>query len=152
MASEKINALFEMNVREKVKAFLDTNIILRYLQGQPELQPLFSPEVLRLASFAVSPVVIQELLLAGSSEDNLEALTRSLEIIGPEISAAADISSRIRSLRNRAVHANDLLILESARRCDVLLTYDGGLLELGDDAGVPAITPETFLARLRNRS
>jgi predicted nucleic acid-binding protein len=150
MASEKINALLKERDRGKIIAFLDTNVILQYIQGQPKLRLPFSPDVLKQARFAVSPVVLQELLLAGSSEDKLEALTPHLEIIGPDLSTESSILARIRNVRNRSVHTNDVLILETAQRCDVLLTNDQELLRLGNDADIAAMTPEAFLDQLRD--
>jgi predicted nucleic acid-binding protein len=126
------------------------HVILQYIQGQPKLRLPFSPDVLKQARFAVSPVVLQELLLAGSSEDKLEALTPHLEIIGPDLSTESSILARIRNVRNRSVHTNDVLILETAQRCDVLLTNDQELLRLGNDADIAAMTPEAFLDQLRD--
>jgi predicted nucleic acid-binding protein len=53
-------------------------------------------------------------------------------------------------VRNRSVHTNDVLILETAQRCDVLLTNDQELLRLGNDADIAAMTPEAFLDQLRD--
>lgn len=133
---------------EKIKAFIDTNVLLRYIGGEPELQPLFSPEVLQQVTFVVNPVVLQELLFTGLTHARLTALTRNLQV---NVISTPDSVPQTASTDYK-LHANDLLILGSARQCDVLLTYDRGLLSLGDAAEVNVTTPDVFLASLKNRS
>jgi predicted nucleic acid-binding protein len=135
----------------KIRAFLDTTVLLEYIRGKAELQQLFSEEVLERAAFAVNGVVLQELLLArdaGGTVD-LTAVVPFLEVIG----AGADLSSpetqaQLRELRNRVMHANDILILAGARSCDVLLTYNRAFLQAGEMTVVRSETPEEFLEEL----
>jgi predicted nucleic acid-binding protein len=141
-----------MAAAPKIRAFLDTDVLLDYLRGKPELQLLFSPEVEDRVSFAVNPVVLQELLLASGAVDqpvDLNRLTKHLEIVGAEELPAPNILNHLRELRNRLAHANDLMILESSSHCDVLLTYNKALLELGNIAEVESETPEEFLNDLQ---
>jgi len=133
----------------KIRAFLDTNVLLAYIRGKTELQSLFSEEVRKQAAFAVNAIVLQELLLSRDKAEGGIDLTRVvpyLEVVGdlypPEVVA------ELQQLRNRGVHANDVLILAGARACDVLLTYDRRLLDAGPVASVRSETPEEFLDEL----
>ena len=136
----------------KIRAFLDTNVLLEYLRGKPELQRLFTPAVEERVSFAVNPVVLQELLLAGGSADggiDFTRLANHFEVLTAEALSNPESLKRVRELRNRVTHANDLMILASSRHCDVLLTYDGALRELGRTAEVDTENPEEFLEELQ---
>ncbi len=135
----------------KLKVFLDSNVLTRYLSGQPNLDKLFYPSVLSRVTYVVNPVVYQELLLAGSeSRGRLDVAELSelltLEQLDPDTSA--DFAKRVRSLRNASVHTNDLLVLGSAKESDYLLTYDSALMEIGTQEHIKAITPEDFLEML----
>ncbi len=136
----------------KIRAFLDTNVLLQYLRGKPELQRMFTPDVEDKVTFAVNPVVLQELLLAGGSareQIDLAKIAAHLEVLSAEALGSPEILRRLRELRNNAAHANDLMILASSRHCDVLLTYDRDLLALGKIAEVESETPEEFLEDLQ---
>jgi predicted nucleic acid-binding protein len=133
----------------KIRAFLDTNVLLEYLRGKPEIQKLFTPAVEDRVAFAVNPVVLQELLLASGGGENLAGLTDRLEVLAAEALSSMESSSRLRELRNSGAHVNDLIILASSRHCDVLLTYDRVLRELGQDEKIEAETPEEFLEELQ---
>jgi len=135
----------------KIRAFLDTNVLLEYLRGKPELQTLFTPQVEERVSFAVNPVVLQELMLAGgAAERNIDFATIAshLQVLADAFTSPETVE-RLRHARNYAAHANDLMILASSRHCDVLLTYDRKLRELGKSAEVEAETPEEFLEDLQ---
>lgn len=136
----------------KIRAFLDTNVLLEYLRGKPELQQLFTPAVEQRVSFAVNPVVLQELMLAsGTGEGGIDlgAIANHLEVLAAEAFTSAEALQRLRQARNHIAHANDLMILASSRHCDVLLTYDKKLRELGESAEIDAETPEQFLEDLK---
>ena len=136
----------------KIRAFLDTNVLLEYLRGKPELQSLFTPAVEQRVSFAVNPVVLQELMLAsGATERNIDLATIAshLEVLTAEAFTTSEAVQRLRQARNLVAHANDLMILASSRHCDVLLTYDRELRELGETAEIEAETPEEFLEDLQ---
>jgi predicted nucleic acid-binding protein len=136
----------------KIRAFVDTNVLLEYIRGKVELQPLFSEEVRQRAAFAINGIVLQELLLAGDQADGGVDLTRVvpyLEVVGAGVDLySPDAVTQLEQLRKRLVHANDVLILASARSCDVLLTYDRDLLEAGTATSVRSETPEQFLEEL----
>jgi predicted nucleic acid-binding protein len=138
-------------VAPKIRVFLDTNVLLEYLRGKPELQKLFTPAVEERVSFAVNPVVLQELMLATGAVDqtiDLADIASHFEILGAEAFPFESLA-RFRQARNQPAHVNDLMILASSRHCDVLLTYDRKLRELGQRADIEAETPEEFLEDLQ---
>jgi len=132
---------------QKIRAFLDTNVLLEYFRGKAELQHLFSEEVRERAAFAINGIVAQELLLSGVNDDDLAAIEH-VEIVDLDLNPSSpEWQSMFRDERNRSLHVNDILILATARTFDVLLTYDRDLLE----AGKPVLrseTPEEFLVEL----
>jgi predicted nucleic acid-binding protein len=128
----------------KIRAFVGTDVLLEYIRGKAELQSLFSEEVRERAAFAVNAIVLQELLLARL---DLTRVVPYLEVVGAGVDRyPSELVADLRPLRN--VHVNDVLILAGARSCDVLLTYDRGLLDAGHAAAVRSETPEEFLAEL----
>ncbi|MCU1350306.1 MAG: PilT protein domain protein [Acidobacteria bacterium] len=136
----------------KIRAFLDTNVLLEYIAGKAELKSLFSDEVRARCAFAVNGIVLQELLLAGENSRggvDLTTVVPYLEVVGAGVDLSSpETQAELRELRNRVMHPNDVLILAGARSCDVLLTYDRGLLEAGESSAVRSETPEEFLDEL----
>ena len=133
--------------QKKIRAFLDTNVLLEYFQGKAELQHLFSEEVRERAAFAINSIVVQELLLSYRGEE-LIAVEPYLEILPLDIDASSpELQAMLRDVRNRSLHVNDILILATARSYDVLLTSDRDLLEAGN-AVLRSETPEEFLVEL----
>ena len=130
-----------------MKVFLDTTVILDFLKGDPSLKDIFSPKIMNKVSYAINPIVLQEILLSGraASKMSLDEFTKDFEVIPVDIIKSEEFLERIRSLRNRIAHANDLLILGSAQSCDYLVTTDRTLQQLGNVATVKVITPEEFL-------
>ncbi len=133
----------------KIRAFLDTNVLLEYLQGKVELQQLFSEEVRKRAAFAINAIVLQELLLARDKVDG----AFDPNTFAPYVELLADpdpraLTADLPLVRERAMHVNDVLILAGARDCDVLLTYDSNLLDASAAAAVRSETPEEFLEEL----
>ncbi len=137
--------------RQKIRAFLDTNVLLEYIRGKAELQRLFSEEVRERTAFVINAIVLQELLLARNraAELDLAKLEPYLDIVQTVIDLSnPETQVEIGKLRGRIAHANDVLILADARTCDVLLTYDRQLLNVGDVAAIRSETPEEFLQDL----
>jgi predicted nucleic acid-binding protein len=136
----------------KIRAFVDTNVLLEYIAGKAEIRRLFSEEVRQKAEFAINAIVLQELLLArkdAPDELDLTSVIPFLEVIGAGVDLSSpQVRQELARLRNYAMHSNDLLILAGARACDVLLTYDRELLHAGDRAEVRSETPEQFLHEL----
>jgi predicted nucleic acid-binding protein len=135
---------------KKIRAFLNTDVLLEYIRGKAELRELFSEEVRARAAFATNDVVLQELLLACGKNPgtDLAVIVPYLEVLTASLDLRPTDAQALRTLRNRVVHVNDVLILAGARSCDVLLTYDDELLEVGDIAAVRSETPEAFLHEL----
>jgi len=138
---------------KRLKVFLDTNVLLAALQGNKTVNALFKPGPESAVSYVIDPVVLQEFLLAaqGTSGD-LSDVIKHVHILDAEAPLSPETLAEIRAIRNRLVHANELLILGAARNCDILLTYDQDLLSLGDEVGVTAKTPEGFLSELGDKS
>jgi predicted nucleic acid-binding protein len=132
---------------QKIRAFLDTNVLLEYFDGKPELQHLFSEDVRERVAFAINGIVAQELLLSGINDDDLSAMEH-VEIVDlGVIPSSPGLQAMLRDERNRSLHVNDILILATARSYDVLLTYDPTLLQAGK-AVLRSETPEEFLVEL----
>src|SRR5258706_14605668 len=124
----------------KIRAFVDTTVLLEYIRGKAELQSLFSDEVRERVAFTINAIVLQELLLVRGRTDGKLDLTRVipyLEVAGAEANVPlADLVAELRLLRDRAVHVNDIFILTGARSCDVLLTYNREQLDAAQPASV----------------
>jgi predicted nucleic acid-binding protein len=132
---------------QKIRAFLDTNVLLEYFSGKAELQHLFSEEVRERADFAINGIVAQELLFSGVNDDDLAAIDH-VEIVDLGVDPSSpEWQSMFRDQRNRSLHVNDILILATARTFDVLLTYDRALLQAAK-ATLRSETPEEFLVEL----
>lgn len=136
----------------KTRAFLDTNVLLRYLEGgTPE--KLLAPSTLENVTYVINPVVLQELLFAtrAKSQVDWQDLVKDFEIdaIDGSIFDNADVK-RLLDVRNRAVHSSDFLIMASAAtsNCDYLLSYDLDILRASEGAKYTAITPDDFVAML----
>ena len=133
---------------QKIRAFLDTNVLLEYFRGKAELQHLFSEEVRERAAFAVNGIVLQELLLSQVNDRDLAAMEPYVEIVAVGADPASpELQTMLRDVRNHSLHVNDILILATARSYDVLLTYDRDLLQAGN-AVLRSETPEEFLVEL----
>jgi predicted nucleic acid-binding protein len=136
----------------RLKVFLDTNVLASYLLGKPEAERLFDPDVAKRVQYIISPVVLQELLLVSDElgkKDNSEELNRLLSkyLTIKELDEETVKTSvqRIRQLRNRIVHANDLLNIQvAATTTDYFLTQDKVLLSLKDIGSVKVISPDQF--------
>src|SRR5687768_12790356 len=99
---------------QKIRAFLDTNVLLEYIRGKAELQGLFSEEVRERAAFAINAIVLQELLLARDTTGtvDLTKVVPYLEVVGAGVDLSSpETQAELREFRNRGMHANDLFIL-----------------------------------------
>jgi predicted nucleic acid-binding protein len=137
---------------QKIRAFLDTSVLLAYIRGKAELQALFSNEVRERAAFAINAIVLQELLLARddtAGDLDLTTVVPYLEVVGAGVDLSSpETQAELVALRNQFIHTNDVLILAGARSCDVLLTYDRALLKAAGPTTVRSETPEEFLEEL----
>jgi predicted nucleic acid-binding protein len=132
---------------QKIRAFLDTNVLLEYFDGKAELQQLFSEGVRERASFVVNGIVLQELILSYKGKELL-TVEPYLDIAELGVDPSSPVlQAMLRDERNQSLHVNDILILATARSYDVLLTYDRKLLQAGK-AVLRSETPEEFLVEL----
>ena len=131
--------------------FLDTDVIIGYLRGEATAVQLFSAEAKGRIRFAVNPIVLQELLLAADAARNpeFEHIRDHLRVLPVDYEKAELLLERVRALRNRITHSNDILILSSADDCDFLVTRDVGMMNLTPDDKPQVVTPEELIIQLR---
>jgi len=137
--------------RRRPLVFLDTNVILGYLRGEPSAAQLFFAEAEGRIRFAVNPIVLQELLLAGDAagQPEFERIRDHLRVLPVDLAEAEALLPRVRALRDRLAHANDILILSSATDCDFLVTRDTLLKTLVTAERPQVVTPEELVTQLR---
>jgi predicted nucleic acid-binding protein len=128
--------------------FLDTNVIIGYLRGKPSESRLFSDALSGRFRYAINPIVASELLLAGGARQqprDLESLRNRLELLPINEAEVLLALPRIRGLRNRLAHSNDVLIFSSAAECDYLITRDEDFKHIVETDRPRVVTPEEFL-------
>lgn len=131
--------------------FLDTNVILSYLAGEAAATQLFSAEAAGRVRFATNAIVLQELLLAADAagRPEFERIRDHLRVLPLDFDKAEALLPKVRALRNRIVHSNDILIVSSAEDCDFLVSKDAALKKLVTDEKPQVVTPEELVTRLR---
>lgn len=138
--------------RNRPLAFLDSNVILAYLQGEPPSAQLFDEEVRKKVQFASNDIVLQEILFSFQAvrerPELVQILRDQLTILPVDVNLAESLLPRARALRNQLAHSNDILIASSAASCDFLVTYDIALQELEKDGRPEVLTPEQLVVRL----
>jgi predicted nucleic acid-binding protein len=141
----------ELSDRTRPLVFLDTNVIIGYLQGEPSAGQLFSAEAQGRVRFAVNPIVLQELLLAADVTDRpeLERIQDHFRVLPVDFAKAEALLPRVRALRNRLAHSNDILIVSSAVDCDFFVTRDKVLKTLITAEKPRVVTPEELVEQLR---
>jgi predicted nucleic acid-binding protein len=141
----------ETSGRTRPLAFLDTSVIVGYLQGDVPSAQLFSAEAEGRIRFAVNAIVLQELLLAADAtgRPEFERIRDHLRVLPVDFAKAEALLPRVRALRNRLAHSNDILILSSADECDFLVTKDAILKNLVTAERPQVVTPEELVVQLR---
>ncbi|HUS05110.1 MAG TPA: PIN domain-containing protein [Bryobacteraceae bacterium] len=136
---------------ERPLVFLDTSVIMGYLRGEPSAAPVFSAEASGRIRFAVNPIVLQELLLAADAVGLSEfaGIRDHLRVLPIDYEKVEALVPRVRALRNRLAHSNNILILSSASVCDFLVTRDAGIKTLVTAEKPNVVTPEEFVTYLR---
>jgi predicted nucleic acid-binding protein len=131
--------------------FLDSNVIIAYLRGEPSAAQLFSAEADGRIRFAINSIVLQELLLAANTvgRPEFERIRDHFRVLPIDFGKAEALLPQVRTLRNRLTHSNDLLILSSAAECDYLVTQDKLLKRLVTTVKPQVVTPEELATRLR---
>jgi predicted nucleic acid-binding protein len=137
--------------REQPLVFLDTSVILAYLSGDSSAGQLFSADESGRIRLAINSIVLQELLLGADAANKpaFERIRDHLRVLPLDPAKAEALISRIRDLRNRVVHSNDVLILSSACECDFLVTSDRHMKELVTGDKPKVVTPEELASQLR---
>ena len=131
--------------------FLDTNVIIGYLRGESTPVQLFSAEAKGRIRLAVNPIILQELLLTADAASNpeFEHIRDHLRVLPIDYEKAELLLERVRSLRNRIAHSNDILIISSADSCDFLVTQDADMKKLATAERPRVVTPEELVTQLR---
>jgi len=70
-------------------------------------------------------------------------------VLPVDYAKAEALLPRVRALRNRLAHSNDILILSSASECDFLVTKDAVLKTLATAGKPQIVTPEELVTHLR---
>ena len=142
-------------------AFLDTDIILGYLRGEPTAVQLFRAESEGRIRFAINSIVLQELILTTDAavQPELERVIDHLKMLPEDfakaealaVEASRDLKTMSGSpaLRKRLPHSNNLIILSSVGDCDFLVTTDRRLKDLVANGRPQVVTPTELVARLR---
>ncbi len=133
--------------------FLDTSVINEYLRGETWAVQLFLIESRHGIQFAVNPIVLQELLLTAdpATAPELHRILDKILILPVELRRAESMVSRSRALNSRSAHANDVLILSSAEKCDYFATNDARQREIfAAVGGAPqVVTARELVTRLQ---
>jgi predicted nucleic acid-binding protein len=132
-------------------AFLDSNVIISYLRGEPASVRLFDAATRARVRLATSPIVLQELFAAAEIRQHpelLDALQRDLTIIPVDFFRSVELLSRVSDLRNRIAHSNDVLVYGSAGECDYFVTYDKHFAAVASKDRPKVVTPEDLLSEV----
>lgn len=136
----------------RIRVFLDSNVLASYFLGEPEAKRLFDRDVTKRVQYIISPLVLQELLLMSDELTNKEngqqineLLSKYLTVKELDEDTIKASVERIKQLRNRLVHTNDLLNIQvAATTSDFFVTRDKDLLSLKHVDSVEVITPAKF--------
>lgn len=144
-----------MSKTEKLKSFLDSNVVISFLQGTEESQGLFSERVLAKVQYVISPIVYQEILLVTRLMEKRDLLRTGttlafidsfVKVITIATSKTRTDSEILRQLRDRMVHTNDIVLLQAAiENCEYFLTLDRELLQIKELATLKIVSPTEFL-------
>ena len=146
---------------EKLKVFLDTSVVISYLQGNKELENLFSQRILRKVRYMVSSIVYQEIIFATNRMEmiyrrhirkELAKFDTFVEVIPDDASKMRLDPKKLRDMRNLMIHSNDILIFQTAiLNCDYLLTLDQKLLEIKKMDSLRIVSPAGFFPLMVGR-
>jgi predicted nucleic acid-binding protein len=131
--------------------FLDTKVILGYLQGEPSATQLFSAEAAGAIRIAVNDIVLQELLLSldGERGPELERIVDHVQVLTVNLAKAEALVPRARAFKGRLPHVNDIVKLSSAVECDFLVASNALLKTLADAEKTQVVTPEEMVRHLQ---
>ena len=135
----------------RASAFLDTGTLTDLLDGKGAAAHLFDADVAARAEYVVNPIVLQEILLSGGRRQRFglgELVKDRITVLPIDPDKTERVLERARHLRDRLVHANDVLIFASASDCDYLVTDDPALAQLPENGRPEVLTAEQFLERM----
>lgn len=132
-------------------AFLDSNVIVKYLRGERPSARLFDQAVRAKVRLAINPIVLQEIFAIAEVRrrpELLDSLQRDLAVLPVDFARSADVLERASGLRNRIAHSNDILIFGSAVDCDYFVTYDRDFATIATGDRPKVVTPEQLVDEL----
>jgi predicted nucleic acid-binding protein len=148
--------------QEPPLAFLDTDVVLGYLRGEPTAVQLFRAESDGRIRFAINPVVLGELILTtdDAAKPELDRILDRLKLLPMDFAKtqalAAEASRALDTMpnggaasQNRLPHPADIVIASSLGDCDFLVTSNTVLKDLVAGGKLVVVTVDELVARLR---
>jgi predicted nucleic acid-binding protein len=144
--------------QEPPLAFLDTNVILDYLRGEPSAVQLFSAESDGRIRFAINPIVVGELILTTDDalKPELDRILDRLKILPIDYEKAKALTAEVaRTMETpngqgtRTPHPADIINAGSLGDSDFLVTSNSALKGLVAGGKPQVLTPDELVARLR---
>jgi predicted nucleic acid-binding protein len=150
----------EHSNHEPPLAFLDTDVVLGYLRGEPAAVELFRAESEEHIRFAIDLTVLGELILTTEEavKPELDRILDHLKILPIDYAKAeALVAEAARTMempngqapRTRLPHPADIVIASSAGDCDFLVTNNRLLKDLIAGDRPQVVTLDELVARLR---
>jgi len=140
--------------REKKRTFLDTSVLIEYVNGNPEIKTIFSNTVVRRFRFVTDPIVMQRVILFSNKmnipPERLNIFSNRVKIIRLQTSLTdffrQEFSGDIRNMiihDRYEFHSNDFLSIWNAIKQNVELfcTLDRELLQLSSKFPITFTTP-----------
>jgi len=146
--------------QEPPLAFLDTDIVLGYLRGEPLAVELFRAESDGRIRFAIDPTVLGELILTTDAalQPELDRILGRLKILPTDYAKAKALVAEVAQSMDtpngqdpgkRLPHPADIVIASSVGDCDLLVTSNGLLKDLVAGGKPQVVTLNELVARLR---
>lgn len=146
--------------QEPPLAFLDTDVVLGYLRGEPTAVQLFRAESDGRIRFAINPIVVGELILTADDavKPELNRLLDHLNVLPIDYAKAEALTAEVaRTMETpngqapgkRLPHPADIVNASSVGDCDFLVTSNGLLKDLVTSGRPQVVTLNELVARLR---
>jgi predicted nucleic acid-binding protein len=150
----------EHSNHEPPLAFLDTDVVLGYLRGEPAAVELFRAESEEHIRFAINPIVVGELIL--TTEDavkpELGRVLDHVKILPIDYAKAKALVAKAartretpngQSPRTKLPHPSDIINASTVDDCDFLVTNNRLLKDLIAGDRPQVVTLDELVARLR---
>src|SRR5207244_2363385 len=127
--------------------FVETDVIMSYIKGDPWASQLFSDEEMARVRLTVNAIVLQDMFFTESiKEPAFERIADHLEIIDLVFDKVEKTIARLPgAVYKPGVHSNDLLVMSSAEDCDYLITRKPHMKDLAIPGKPTVLTPEEFV-------